>query len=71
MSQSTLGKKDPRLERRIMLVVDLGLRRDRILQSDSLDLEALRVLAADYESAGMPCAAGDLRRRLEWYRGKT
>ena len=33
-----------------------------------LDLEALSVLAADYEAANMPCASAELRRRLEYYR---
>jgi hypothetical protein len=28
------------------------------------------VLAADYEAVNMPNVAVDLRRRLEWYRGK-
>jgi hypothetical protein len=27
-------------------------------------------LAADYEAANMPCAAAELRRRLEWYSSK-
>ena len=43
-------------------------RRYRILESTELDLEALAVLAADYEAAGMLCAAAGLRRRLEHYR---
>jgi hypothetical protein len=30
-------------------------------------LEKLSVLAADYEAANMPCAAAELKRRLEHY----
>jgi len=63
-----ITKTDRRMEARILLIVDLGLRRDRILESPELDLEALAVLAADYEAAGMTCAAAGLRRRLEHYR---
>ncbi len=63
-------KKVDRTEERIMLIVELGRRRDVILESPELDLEALRLLAVDYEAAGMVCAAADLRRRLEWYRGR-
>jgi hypothetical protein len=33
-----------------------------------VDLAALEALVADYEAAGLVCAAGDLRWRLEWYR---
>ena len=46
-------------------------RRYRILESTELDLEALAVLTADYEAAGMACGAAGLRRRLEhyWERG--
>jgi len=33
-----------------------------------MDLEALDILAADYEAANLPSAAADLRRRLDWYR---
>jgi hypothetical protein len=36
-----------------------------------LDLEALRVLAADYEAAHVPCAAMELHMRLEWYSSKV
>jgi hypothetical protein len=61
-------KTEQRMEARILVIVDLGLRRDRILESPELDLEALAVLAADYEAAGMSCAAAGLRRRLEHYR---
>ena len=68
MKLNQLAKKDSRTEERILMIVDLGLRRDRILESPKLDLEALAVLAADYEAAELPCAAADLRRRLEYYR---
>ena len=61
-------KPDRRLERRILVIVELGVRRDRILESPDLDLVALAALVDDYEAADMPCAAADLRRRLEWYR---
>ena len=33
-----------------------------------MDLEALTILAADYEAANMPSAAADQRRRLKWYK---
>ena len=56
-----------RMEERMQLIVELGIRRDRILESPELDLEALAVLAADYDAAGMPCAAAELRERLEHY----
>jgi hypothetical protein len=36
-----------------------------------MDLEALGLLAADYEAARMPCAAEEQRRRLEWYRAHS
>jgi hypothetical protein len=48
--------------------VDLGRRRDRLLESPELDLAALEALVADYKDAGLVCAAASLRRRLEWYR---
>jgi hypothetical protein len=64
------AKLDYRTESRLHLIVELARRRDRILESPALDLEALRLLAADYESANLPCAAADLRRRLEYYREK-
>jgi hypothetical protein len=35
-----------------------------------LNLEALAILAADYEAANIPCAVGELRRRFEFYREK-
>lgn len=59
-----------REEERIQKIVGLSRRRDRILNVPELDLEALRVLAEDYEAADMPCAAADLRRRLKWYQAK-
>jgi hypothetical protein len=55
-------------EERIRKIVDLSRRRDRILEAPEMDLEALQALAADYEAAHMPCAAEELRRRVEWYR---
>jgi hypothetical protein len=65
-----LTRPDRRLEQRILLIADLGRRRDRLLESPELDLAALEALAADYEDAGLLCAAADLRRRLEWYRDR-
>ena len=62
------AQADPRLEQRLQHIVDLSRRRDRLLESPALDLDALACLAADYAAAGLPCAAADLRRRLEWYR---
>jgi len=64
------AKLDCRTEERVRRFVELSLRRDRILESPELDLAALEALAADYEDAGLVCATADLRRRLEWYRGK-
>jgi hypothetical protein len=63
-------KHDRQMEERIQLIVNLARRRDRILESPELDLAALAVLASDYEAAGLPCAAADLRRRLEAYRAR-
>ena len=54
-------------EEQIQKIVGLSRRRDQILNVPELDLEALRVLVEDYEAADMPCAAVNLRRRLEWY----
>ena len=64
------SKSDRRMEQRIQLIVDLARRRDHILESPELDLQALAALLADYEAAGLPSAAADLRRRLEVYRAK-
>ena len=64
------AKLDCRTEERVRRIVDLSRRRDRILEAPTLDLEALAVLAADYEAAHMPCTAAELRRRLEYYRVK-
>ena len=58
---------DPRTERRILTIAALARRRDRLLETPGLDLEGLRLLVADYEAAGLVCAATDLRRRLEHY----
>ena len=68
---SDSAKLDCRTEERIRRIVDLSRRRDRILEAPALDLEALAVLAADYKAANLPCAAADLRRRLEYYRAKA
>jgi hypothetical protein len=62
------AKFDSRLEERMAIIVVLGRRRDQILLSPLLDLKALEELVADYETADMPCAAADLRKRLEYYR---
>jgi len=63
-------KLDRRTEERVQMIVNLSRQRDRILEAPELDLEALAILAADYVAANMPCAAADLRRRLEWYQEK-
>ena len=62
---------NPRMRERMRVIVKLGARRDRILESPTLDLEALERLVEDYEAAEMVCAAAALRRRLEWYRGEV
>ncbi len=56
------------MEQRLRVIVELGRRRDRLLESPELDLEGLSRLVADYEMADMPCAAAAMRRRLEYYR---
>ncbi|MGB8212263.1 MAG: hypothetical protein WCE68_01775 [Anaerolineales bacterium] len=63
-------KSDPRSAQRLCLIVELGRRRDRLLEAPELDLDGLARLLADYEAADLPSAAADLRRRLEWYRSK-
>jgi hypothetical protein len=63
-------KRDCQMEQRIQLIVNLACRRDRILESPELDLAALTILASDYEAAGLPCAAVDLRSRLEACRAR-
>jgi hypothetical protein len=63
-------KPDRRMEARIQLIAKLARRRDRLLESPELDLPALDALLIDYEAAGLTCAAEDLRKRLESYRGK-
>jgi hypothetical protein len=63
-----LTRPDHRLEQRILLIADLGRRRDCLLESPELDLAALEALLADYEAAGLVCAAADLRRRVVHYR---
>jgi hypothetical protein len=68
MKDFDLEKLDRRTEARVRAIVELSRRRDRLLETPGLDLDALSALAADYESAHLPCAAADLRRRLEWYR---
>ena len=65
------SKQDRQLDARLRLIADLGCRRTQILASPRLDLAALAQLLADYEAADLPCAAADLRRRLEWYRRKA
>ena len=68
MKNFALEKLDRRSEARIRSIVALSRRRDRLLEASVLDLDALAALAADYEAAtNMPCAAAELRRRLEWY----
>jgi hypothetical protein len=56
-----------RLEERMAKIVVLGRRRDRILLSPVVDLQALAQLVVDYEAANMPCAAIELRKRLDYY----
>jgi hypothetical protein len=67
-SFQTMNTNRRKEEERIQRIVDLSRRRDCILLTAELDLVALSALAADYEAANMPCAAAELRRRLEWYR---
>jgi hypothetical protein len=60
-------KLDSRTEECVRAIVDLSRRRALILEAPKMDLEALCVLAADYEAANMPCAAAELRRRCNYY----
>jgi len=59
---------DAALDAHFEVVMELGHWDKRILNSLELDLEALAVLAADNEAAGLHCAAVELRSRLEWSR---
>ncbi len=68
MNKSDPEKLDRRTERRVRAIVELSRRRDWILEAPTLDQAALAVLVEDYAAANMPCAAAELRRRLEWYR---
>ena len=70
MNNFEAAKFDTRLEERMAIIVVLGRRRDEILLSPILDLKELEKLVADYEAAEMQCAAGALRKRLEWYRAR-
>ena len=71
MNFSTASKKNREIEQRIQRIVDLSRRRDQILGVAEVDLEALAILAADYEAAHMPrrrwsCGGGwILRERCE------
>ena len=62
--------RPPEVEVLLPRIAVLGRRRARLLASPALDLAALAALLAEYEAAGLPGAAADLRRRLEHYRGK-
>jgi hypothetical protein len=48
------------MEARVQSIEELGSRRDRILESPEIDLEALAILVDDYEAANMTSAAADL-----------
>ena len=69
MNFSTASKKNREIEQRIQRIVDLSRRRDQILGVAEVDLEALAILAADYEAVHMLRMATDLRR-MEWYLAK-
>jgi hypothetical protein len=64
-------KLDSRTEERVKAIVDLSRRRALFLEAQELYLEALAILAADYEAANMPSAAADLLKRLRWYGTKV
>ena len=59
---------DRRTEERVRRIVDLSRRRDSILEAPQMDVAALANLTDDYETANMPSAAADLRKRLDYYR---
>ena len=40
-------------EARVQMIVNLSRRRDRILEAPEMDLEALAILAANYDAANM------------------
>ena len=67
LSQVAIAQ-DFEMEERVRRIAGLSRRRDRILEAPILDLEGLAILATDYETADMPCAVADLRKRLEYYR---
>jgi hypothetical protein len=62
------AKFNSKLEERMAKIVVLGRRRDQILLSPVVDLLALEQLVRDYEAAKMPCAAVELKKKLEHYR---
>jgi copper homeostasis protein CutC len=70
MNFSTASKKNREIEQRIQRIVDLSRRREQILGVAEVDLEALAILAADYEAAHLHRIAVELRRRLEYYQDK-
>ncbi len=59
------------MQERLCRMAELARRRDRLLESEWLDLKELQRLVEDYEAADMICAEEDLRRRLEWYQAKN
>jgi hypothetical protein len=65
-----LPKLDCRTEERVRRIVDLSRRRECVLDAREVDLDALAILAADYEAEPMPQAAAELRKRLEHYQDK-
>jgi hypothetical protein len=71
MNFSTASKKNREIEQRIQRIVDLSRRRDQILGVAEVDLDALAILTADYEATHMHCIAAELRRKLNWYQGRS
>jgi hypothetical protein len=71
MNFSTASKKNREIEQRIQRIVDLSRRRDQILGVAEVDLDALAILAADYEAAHLHRIAVELRIKLNWYQGRS
>ena len=64
-------KTDPRMDRRVFLISELGRRQDCLLRAPNPDLDALERLADEYDAVGLNEIAAELASRLEWLRVAT
>ena len=64
------SRRETGMDEHMRVMEELSQRRDRILESPALDVEALAELVSNYEEAGLICGAAGLRRRVEWYRSE-